>query len=81
MLAVSQQIRLHACDKKTMTGDPGDPGGPGGCAARHNEDTYALPGAISIRMSHLRIFIVIMEHGTLRGSIQDRTTCTARTYH
>ena len=64
-----------------MTGDPGDPGRPGGCAARHNEDTYALPGAISIRMSHLRIFIVIMEHGTLRGSIQDRTTCSARTYH
>ena len=81
MLAVSQQIRLHASDKITITGDPGDPGRPGGCAARHNEVTYALPGAISIRMSHLRIFIVIVEHGTWRGSIQDRRTCTARPYH
>ena len=81
MLAVSQQIRLHASDKITITGEPGQPGRPGGCAARHNKDTYALPGAISIGMSHLRIFIVIMDHGTLRGSIQDRRTCTGRPYH
>ena len=81
MVAVSQQIRLHASEQITITGDPGDPGRPGGCAARHNKDTYAFPGATSIRMSNLRIFIVIMELGTLRGSIQDRRTCTGRTYH